>query len=272
MADWSMIGGQQLVSASDITAGQSYGVVTTTGNPAHTKGNYAELLAATPVAAEGIVVQLVHASTPYEGLVDIAIGPEGSEQIVAENLYFPPYIAVCYPLPIRIPAGVRLAARCQTNLNASGVIVIVHLLSQTFLPSAGLARVTTYGANTEDSGGTQVDPGSSANTKGAWSQITAATTAPCKALLMALGGQCNYSRTSSFFLVDIGVGAEGSEQVVVNNVQARQRSTSSELLTPTVFGPIGLEIPTGSRLAVRAAATTTDATDRKFDAILYGID
>jgi hypothetical protein len=59
--------------------------------------------------------------------LDIAVGAAGLEQIILENLivqvnasgdrFIQPYIG---PLPLSLPAGTRVAARCASTLIAAG--------------------------------------------------------------------------------------------------------------------------------------------------------
>jgi hypothetical protein len=71
--------------------------------------------------------------------------------------------------------------------------------------------------------------------------------------------------------MDVAIGASGSEKIILPNLFMTTHTTSDEI-APSVFGPYSVYIPSGTRLAVRAQCSITDATDRTFDAMIYGIE
>jgi len=133
----------------------------------------------------------------------------------------------------------------------------------------GFRRCETYGAVTADSGGTGVDPGGSANTKGAWSELTAATSFDIGALLVVVGTRANSAVDASHEqLLDIGVGAASSEVVVLPDMALRA-SAVTDLYQPE-FGFYFVDIDAGSRIAARSEDNQTDATDRLLDVEAIG--
>lgn len=284
MGDFPLIGdGQRYLSPTSLAA--SRGTTVTPNASANTKGSYATLSSAANNVqhSSGILLHIaigIGVETDY--LVDLAIGAAGSEVVIAENLLVcgassSGYRVAVYAfhLPVQIPAGVRIAARCQALGASSGALhVNCSLLAQGLLPSSPLSRVTTYGADTSDSGGVSVDPGGSANTKGAWSQL-AASTRPAGLLVVAFGNQANIARSAGNFMVDIGVGAAGAEVVVIPNLALKASASGAGVtiaLEPLVFPPLPVAVPAGARLAARAQSNNTDATDRLLDVVCYGID
>lgn len=252
-----------------------WGWVNTLGYNSHasanTKSTWQEMIATSPFAAAGIRVTLSAWGGVRDHLVDIAVGAAGSEQVIAANLLASgatAYAQYSYFLPVPIPAGTRIASRHQASTGSSGLTVHIQLVASAFQGTA-LGRVATWGVNTGDSGATQVDPGGSAGTKGAWSQIVAATAFEVKQAVLAFGNQVNSARTSCTWDVDLGIGGAGSEQILIENILNEMHATSDLFTLTTAEFP--LAIPSGSRLAVRAKCTITDATDRVFDAALYGI-
>src|SRR3990172_6877060 len=275
--DWSLIEAQRFVTVGAVTAGSTGTDLTATATP-DTKGSYVEVAASTAFDAHGLLIQLNNASTgASDYLIDVAVGAGGSETIIAANLYVgsgdSPVSAdgYGYLLPISIPAGTRLSARCQSHA-ASGVIrITIVLMGEGFITPPGLGRVTTYGANTADSGGTQVDPGGTAHTLGAYSEIVASTTNPIRQLTITIGNMDNDVRTTAVWLLNLAIGAGGSEVVFIENLMLNC-SSSVDLVQPQIFSPIGVNFPAGTRLAARAQCSIIDATDRLFDVILYGVD
>lgn len=259
-----------------IGAGTSSGTTITAAGSTNTKGSYTQLIAATADPIDLLLITPGAPSAAADYLIDIAIGGAGSEQVIISNLLIcsgkASGVSANMPLllPLSIPAGTRIAARCQATTASATIALMLHGLARGLLDQSGLSRVTTYGANTADSGGTSVDPGASANTKGAWTQIVASTSAQHTALFVAFGNQVNTVRTSGSWLIDIGIGGAGSEQILIADLFVRGSSSNDTVTTMlTVLLPVA--IPAGTRISVRAASDITDATDRLIDAAIYGV-
>jgi hypothetical protein len=271
--DFSQHEGQRITSAGVVTA-SSRGTALTAGT-ANVKGSYAELVASTAHDAAWLIVHIAVNAGSHDALVDIAVGAAASEQVIIENIPIGigsssakhPTIAL---FPIAVPAGTRIAARAQSTLASTVIYVHVQLCHGGFLASAPLSLVTTYGAATADSGGTQVDPGASANTKGSWVELTASSTYPIAALLVGVPNQNNATRSTGLYLLDIGIGGAGSEEVIVPDIQLHANA-ANDVIEPQLAGPFFVSIPAGTRIAARAQASITDATDRLFDCIVYGV-
>lgn len=262
--------GQRYGSAG-ISLGDSQGTAVASHVSIHTKGAWIELDSASDIDAHGIIVYIESADDARRFLVDIGIGAGGSEQLIINNLHVDPrgFCVHAFPFPISIPVGTRIAARCQSTVGSAGCRVALTLLSHGFLGGVKPNVVTTYGAATGTTGGTQIDPGATANTKGAYSELTAATTAPIRELLVSVGNRSNTALALAGYLLDIAIGAAASEQVIIPNLPITAGSLSNEF-APHVFPPLSVNIPTGTRLSARAQSTTNNATDRLFDVVLYG--
>ena len=266
----------------DSWAHETAGISSTTGTTVtasgstNTKGSYAQLVAATVNDAIGIIVSIIDNSARAQYLLDIAVGGAGSEQVVVPNLMVGPAYSNSPQgqgifFPLSIPAGSRIAARCAADSASATLAVIVHLVRGRWAASHRAdGVVTSYGANAADSGGTSVDPGGSANTKGSWAELVDPTTRPINQIVMAVSNQKNNADTTARFLFDVGIGAAASEQVVIPDIPVAKNNNTDSLGT-VVYGPWPIEIPVGSRLAVRAQCSITDATDRLSDVVIYGI-
>ncbi len=99
--------------------------------------------------------------------------------------------------------------------------------------------------------GTTITGAGSANTKGAWIQLTASTTADSCFMLVTIYFNETTSVTTEMVL-DIGVGAGGSEQVVVANLFTIGRY-------PRIYG-FPISIPAGTRVAARSQSTVAGDT------------
>lgn len=253
-----------------------YGVTT-----ANTKGSWTEVAVSLVNDTVGLGIGLIFSNTlnTYDDiLVDIAIGASGSEQVLIENIQLSGaaisnFAAMTHVVfPIALPAGTRLAARFQHS-TTSVATPIVEVSIQTFLSTfqgvQGYSGVLTMGANTADSGGTSIDPGNTANTDGAWTEITASCTEDVYWLVAKIGNQRNNVRSTAKLLLDIGVGASGSEQVIVSNFPLAISANIDGVLPNSFSFPC--RINANSRVAVRARCSITDATDRLFDIVLYGV-
>jgi len=247
----------------------------TLGGTANTKTGYTQLVASTSFDIHYLVVEIDFINSSAVSLldvsVDIAIGAASSEVVIIADLLatLNRNQQACFQLPVFIPAGSRVSARAQSDQINEAIGVGIKGFSRNSLTSPGYGRVTTYGFNSSDTGGVSIDAGATLNTKGAYSQIIASTTYDIKGLVMApsLGGNRSSSDTA-VFLYDIAVGAGGSEAVIVPDIP--YSSDSDEKPTANLcFFPV--EIPAGSRVAVRSQSSTNDATDRITDVVIYGV-
>lgn len=260
----------RMSSAGAVTA-TTVGTTVTSGAASDTKNTtYAELTSATTIAANGVELFISKASLPDNFLIDIAIGAASAEQVIIPNIGWSQARSAnstsSIYFPIRIPVGVRLSATCQDTAGANTIQVSARLHSSTRL--GGLRRVVSYGAS--GSTGTTIDPGGSANTLGSWVQLTAATTAPHCGLIFAWLSNVNSAMTAANWMVNVAIGAGGAEQTIIPNIMISAESTYdgfTQMYSP--FIPIC--IPLGSRIAMQAQCTTTDATDRLLRTIIYGV-
>lgn len=266
---WPIGGGQRTETAGAVSSGASRGTlldVTAT----NTKSAYAQLIATTSFQAEGILIHAYPNDNWGAYLVDIAIGTAASEQVIVSNLKLTDQLSAggVY-LPLRVPAGSRLSARAQSS-SGGDVYLEVVLFANNFGPYAGYQICDTYGADTTDSTAVSLDPGAVANTKGSYTQVTASTTRAHKMLVAVIGGQGNTNRTDCSWLMDIAIGAEGSEQIIVADLLIKCMSSSSRPPMPTyIYLPIG--VPAATRIAARSQCTITDAADRLFDLEILGL-
>jgi hypothetical protein len=254
----------------------SNGARITSSASANTKGSYVELSAATGIDTDGFYFYVVAGSANADFLIDVAIGASGSEVDILSNLLcsspsnnneapFEVYV----PLPI--PAGSRMACRCQSSDSGAFVTVCGVIARGGMFEAMRMSRATTYGANTSDSGGVSVDPGGTSETKGSYSEISAAITNPIRYAIICAGAQNNGVRTSMTHAVDIAYGGAGSETIIVPDINLRQIAASFDTIQPAWL-PRFFDLDAGQRLAARQAASANDATDRLLDIAVVGFD
>lgn len=273
MADWSLLGGGADCKGIGVDLGTTSGVELPNSGVANTKSGWAEITSSLASDIDELWVSFSSANPDH--LVDIGIGSAGSEVAIVENLYTgngtPIRVLAQYVLPIRLASGTRLAVRAQSTAATFVSRMTLVGLRGSGRSSVSAGRIFTYGANTADSGGAQVDPGTSANTKGAWSVVSASTSADAKGFILAFGGLGDTTRSTCKWFVDVAIGAAGSEQVIIENFHLASRVEHDAIL-PQVTPIFPIPIPAGSRVAVRAQCDITTAGDRLFDVFLYALE
>lgn len=235
------------------------GTLASAGNPAGSFGSLVELASATDYDAQGFFLWL-RAATSVRYQIKLYAGAAGSEVEFAHlggALATGAGSSVVY-VPIAIPAGTRIAfavASSSTFSQAYAHISLVRGSSSAPLVSRG----TLCGIASND--WSEVDCGTTANTKGAYKEIIASTVRPAKGYTLFFHGDPS-TTISNFFLFDVAVGAAGSEQIILANAHVAAKDFGPPV-SPNVIGPIWTPIPAGSRLAVRGQCSSAGASDTK---------
>lgn len=223
---------------------------------ANEKGNWSELEDSTAAAATMMRVRLGGAATAgaqINILVDIGTGGSGSESVLIANIQAGSGQAItstgggmfeCW-FPVNIPAGTRIAGRCQDAVGGDTIACNIQLYSGS-APGAG---IDTMGATTASSEGTEVTAGN--NAFGNWIEIEDSTTAVYRAVLPSIQvGSNNFQ--SALHLMQVGVGAAASEAALGGHTY-EMATLNSESWARCQIMPIVAHdpVPVGSRLAVR---------------------
>lgn len=246
---------------------------TVTSGAANTKGSFTELVASTAFDADGVIFLGNRPSGTGTGLYDLAVGAAASETVIISNLLnggisrHAEYIHV----PISIPAGSRISARSQDTTGAVAHQCRCMLTRGNLWQTPPAGRLVTLGAVTGTSRGTTIDPGASLGTYGSWATLSASTDGDIAAILLKIGGGGNAapSDSAAAFFVDVGVGAAASEVALVDGFPFPSSTVGNYGPLPPIWLPAG--IPAGSRISARAKSNITDATDRLFDLVVYGL-
>jgi hypothetical protein len=136
-----------------------------------------------------------------------------------------------------------------------------------YAPKSGLAQIeenVTAAASTEP--GTIITAAGSAHTKGAFSagQLIAATAAESFGITIFLSNVGTTATTNTRSLVDIGVGASGSESVLIPNLMCGQAGAWNSASSCAVSYTFPIYIAAGTRLSARsqslAASDTVNVT------------
>jgi hypothetical protein len=246
---------------------------TLTSGGANTKGTYVELAASSAFACNHFAayVQATIATAGVQILLDIATGAGGAETVIVPDLLTEGTNTASnisgaggWQLPLAIDASTRIAGRIAASSAATPTLVVIMLAAAGDTP--GVSSFTALGINTADSGGTSVDPGAVANTKGAYAELSASLAAVAQVIvpLFSLGG--NAAPAAARWYVDIAIGAAASEVVLIPDlpVTVSAGTTPRPHLTPRGYTFLTY-IAAATRVAARASCQSTDATDRLID-------
>lgn len=258
---------------SNFSGGTTFGTTVAAAGSTNTKGAFVQLIASTNFEVYGLWVACLGPNV--EGadnrmLLDIAKGPAGSEIIIVPNILSGHKSTAWHnPLgyyPLLIPAGTRISARAQAAVASRSQQIAVWLFgtpADISNPPAVANSIQAVGADTSDSGGTNMTPGVS-GAEGAWASLgTVISDAKGVILIASLGG--DVAVTSGGWTVDLGVGPTSSEVAVFTDFYMRNVAGGDYVspIQPTVQALYGLDLPAGTQLNVRAsyAAASADVAD-----------
>ena len=210
-------------------------------------------------------------------LIDLAIGASGSEQIILSNL------AVAFSavganacrahaqeivLPITLPPGSVISARCQSSY-ASNAGVYPTLPSSYNLPTAWTgSEITTYGADTANTAGTTLTANAASFVWGAYTQLTPSCNRMECFFVAVFPRTAQNGFTDQDGWWELAVGASGSEQTIASgNTEA---GLATQLTKPQWFGPYYQQVAEGQRLSGRLLRQWA-TTQRALDMIVYGV-
>jgi hypothetical protein len=258
-------------------SGTYYTTITASAST-NTKGSYSELYPSVPFDS----YMAIHVCrTPSTGffLFDVALGASSSEVVIWENLchnvqaasggYDVMYDTV-WSFPTVIPKGTRVSARCQQYSGGGSIQVKVQLYPVALGTLSYPAGVITLGADTSDSAGTTSAP-SVINTYGAWVALSASTPHPFKGFRLGFTtAGANTGLSNYWYKVDFGIGAAGSEQVIIKAFRVVSDGTY-ETQFPRMTPIYPIAIPEATRIAVRSMCINDTPVDDDLDVIFYGI-
>lgn len=234
-------------------SGEDFAFTTITANATqHVKGAWTEMVAADAydfdvamcvVRIKDVVVSAANTAM----LIDIGIGGSGSEQVWIPDLLAGGDGSTPYWIPLYLPAGTRIAARCQALIGGDTAAVNVDLYGCKDAASHPLVyhAIENCGADSADSDGQGISVGS-------WTTLDASTTYPATAIvpMFSIGGNLGGDTNT----VDVGIGGAGSEVIIMKKIKVS--TGASENISdadPTAFLPMSTRIPAGTRIAMTRA-------------------
>lgn len=245
------------------TANTTRTQVSLTAGTSPAKGNWTELIAATEIEASELVIHVNFngvSGSNRASLMDVAIG-DGSlnpVRLLVENMVGGAYFAgagiarVPLRIPLRIPQGVQIIARVADSTTGHAVPVTTELIGAR-KASPSFTHCVTYGADTSTLRGTELAGPASANSWGAWTEITAATTAPIYQLGFGYNGPDNNTWSNANNFIEIGYGPSGSEVSIYDGIffTTLNSETLNEMLPIDHLCPLLTPLAAGVRLAAR---------------------
>ncbi len=260
MSDWGYVHSGQITEAAGSVTATSSGTTPATPGSNNTKGAWVELIASTTYDAIGMIVQAFADSASGSFLLDIGIGASGSEVPLIADFQFQ-RLASAYGgsgqpfIPVHVPRGSRISMRvaASSTVAVPSTRVGVQLIAGSGGTPIFGRRTATYGAVSASSEGTLVTAGGTAHTKGAWVALTTSASMDSEWCVLSI---MNDGTPGKVNLIDVAIGASGSEQIIVPNLYLPAAQTY-QLTNGKVSFP--LHIPAGARVSVRAQSDVASA-------------
>lgn len=233
----------------------AHGTSVPASSTANTKSSWVQLFAATNFDVWGITLSLgvdSASAAVRSNLYDIGVGPAASEQVllsnimstaggnIATNPQFPIFI------PVFIPAGVRVAARHQSNASSQGCRLVMFLHGgATSPPWAVFSGGDGIGVDTTDSGGLSHTAGST-GVESTWTNLGSTLARSYGAMLPMIGLGTDSNLASGVYHAEFGIGSTTMAEYMFG-------TSSTEYITclmPNI--PFYGNFPAGTQMQVRA--------------------
>jgi hypothetical protein len=246
------------------------GISVTTGGSILVKGSWQQLNSSLSYDVNMLMVTInSFLSLGNIAAFDIATGASGSELMLVNNVlqYSEGMDVGRYVFPFCVPQGTRVAARCSTNYaGADAADIAISGWDTGFNNSLSSSAVDVNAFQGGYYAGVSVDPGGTANTKSSWVTIISSASFDYKGIILQFDQAYDLPTGSSIAwynaLLDVGMGASGSEKVVISNFPLREQTYHGCGWGPPNTINIPINIAAGTRVAMRLASQNTTATYR----------
>lgn len=259
------------------------GTAVTSGASANTKGSWTQLSSSTAADFTHLYIsvngQVSLAARPI--VFDLAAAPSGSESsgLIAQNILYELSTQTIWTMIIpcgMLAAGSRIAVRTASVTASDQTDFGLIGLDSGYLSQTSAAGIDTYGYSGSGAiKGITVDPGGTAATKGAYTQLTASSiNSICGFFLTFDNLQNDAAADDGTCLVDVALGSAGSEKIILPNVPVTRNffgPGNGYQMAPNHTDIFYIPIAAGNRIAVRASCNISTATDRLLGVSLYGV-
>ncbi len=253
------------------TAASRGTLLTISTSSVNVKNTYTQLIASTASDINVLEVLQTCSPVPVNSTVytDIAVGAGGSEVIIANNLATGAANNGTnggnrFCLPVSIPSGSRIAARhalssSTTTTTSVTPFVQINCFENGMVGAAPFAGVDSVGQNSGV--GTVIGTTTTANVRSAYYQLTASSARDYAGFLMGFD-----TANPTSWLIDVAVGAGGSEKNIISNFFLNVAANSGVCVMTS--SPFMIPIPSGTRISARGMA---NAISGLIGLSLYGI-
>lgn len=272
---------QNFANAAALAGTGSTGTTLTSSATVNTKGAWTQIIASTAADYDALFlcITMLPGSQGSMMCIDLAVAASGNESngVVFQNVLLSGALdGYHFFVPFPVPAGSRIAMRYASGTASDAIGVGITGFAGGYGRGLGSGIVDTYGYSGSGSPiGIAVDPGATSETKGAYAQLTASTTHDLAGFFLGFDIQNHLGGASSFgnaFVVDIAIGASGSEKIILPDTRGTHTLFSGGADINPSFTPIfPITIPAGTRIAARALCSDNTASDRVVGVSLYGI-
>jgi hypothetical protein len=272
-------GGHAITNCVDlgaVTASTDTTLATSAGST-FTKGAWIQAGSGTVKDSNWISVQgQTFNSSGTSLLLDLGVGPNNTTvTTLVSNLIFTCAASwgCSFMFPLAIASGTSLWGRVSSNVINDPMRFHVNTFQDTFMSCASSSGIDTYGVSVTTNIGTAVDPGGTINTKpGTFTTIIASLTNDISGFFLNFDDQATTGTpgTGASWLIDVAVGASGSEQIILPNLyQIGFLGGTNYFIPYNHYIPI--QIRAATRVSVRAQCTTATTPDRVFGVTIYGV-
>lgn len=246
------------------------GTVLTASATPHTLGSITQIIASTTYEAEWFRIYVNNSAvsaTITDQLLNIYVGGAGSEVLFIDSLlcgWAAPVAsgaATIYWFPVRIPRGTRISGALRALIASDTVQVMIDYGVSNGEHWVG-GGIETLGADTANSRGTAVTPGSTSD--GSWATI-GTSGRRYRYLMPGIAGNNDTSLVAETIAWDVG----SSSAVYQNMADFWTYDSTSENQGPWLPRGWWCDVPSGTSLQVRGQSSTTPSGLQY--ACLYGV-